>query len=141
MSSPNSLDPTKNPFADEDEDGHNCIPATSSSAGGHASSGNNERDELSALQQQHWNEQDEQLDVLSRSLNRQHEMSVQMNEELDLHHELLEEFDGDVERTGLHLGGASRKLDTLRRSVKDHGSVWALGGLIVLLIVLIAMFK
>lgn len=113
MSSPTSLDPTKNPFAD-DEDAVDAptvpvAPHTSSSA------------DLAGLQQEQWDAQDGHLDLLSASLNRQHEMSLQMNQELDLHHELLQEFDGDVERTGLHLGGASSQLDKLRRSMKDHG--------------------
>ncbi len=78
---------------------------------------------LPGVQQQHWQDQDHHLDALSSSLNRQHEMSLQMNEELDLHQELLEEYDNDVNRTGLRIGGATSQMDRLRNSLKDHGEL------------------
>lgn len=44
-----------------------------------------------------------------------------MNEELELQGELLEDLDGDVERTGLRLGRASGQLQRVSRKVQDHG--------------------
>lgn len=116
MASSAPLDPTKNPFADDDTEEAPTISITQGQ-GQHNSTGA----ELTGLEQEQWQAQDGHLDLLSASLNRQHEMSLQMNEELDLHSELLQEFDGDVETTGLHVGRASGQLDKLRRSVKDHG--------------------
>ncbi|SJX62037.1 uncharacterized protein SRS1_10671 [Sporisorium reilianum f. sp. reilianum] len=139
MSNLGPLAPDHNPFADDQDE----ADALSSSPKHAQSSGNTgiTDTELPTLQQQHWDDQDQHLDALSASLQRQHEMSLQMNEELDLHQELLEEFDGDADRTGLRLGGTANQLDRLRNSIKDHGMVWILGALIVTLILLIAFFK
>ncbi|CDS00872.1 uncharacterized protein SPSC_03197 [Sporisorium scitamineum] len=144
MSNLGPLAPDHNPFADDQEEA-DAHPSSSIAPEARSpqsrSNGAASDSELPALQQQHWDEQDQHLDALSASLNRQHEMSLQMNEELDLHQELLEEFDGDVDRTGLILGGAANQLDLLRNSIEDHGMVWILGALIVTLILLIAFFK
>ncbi|CAO1629606.1 unnamed protein product [Parajaminaea phylloscopi] len=86
-------------------------------------------------------QQDSQLDTLSLSIGRQRDLSLRMNEELELQSELLDGLDDDVERTGLRLGRASGQLDRVRRKVKDHGSLCALFGLIVLLVTLIILFK
>lgn len=174
MSNLGPLAPDNNPFADDqDETDTHTTPrasnGTTNRAKGTIVEDATARD-LAGLQQQHWDDQDQHLDALSASLNRQHEMSLQMNEELDLHQELLEEFDGDTNRTGLRLGGASNQMDRLRNSLKDHGesptsatlefsgkhhadneslaffqmyegTMWILGALIIALILLIAFFK
>lgn len=124
MSSLGPLALDHNPFADDqDEADAQMNPAVTPDAkpSQSTSKGVLPDTELPALHQQHWDDQDQHLDTLSASLQRQHEMSLQMNEELDLHQELLEEFDGDVDRTGLRLGGAANQLDRLRSSIKDHG--------------------
>lgn len=117
LPSPESLDPARNPFADDED----TVDAPTTLSKGQEAYNPSSAPDLQGLQQEQWDAQDGHLDLLSASLNRQHEMSLQMDQELDLHHELLQEFDGDVERTGLHLGGASGQLDKLRRSMKDHG--------------------
>lgn len=114
MSSPSSVDPTKNPFADDDD----IVDAPTKGANPHTLA---DADSTLEQQQRQWDVQDSHLDTLSASLNRQHEMSLQMDQELDLHHDLLREFDRDVDRTGLHLGGAASRLNQLRSSIKDHG--------------------
>ncbi|SNX82914.1 uncharacterized protein MEPE_01620 [Melanopsichium pennsylvanicum] len=145
MSSLGPLAPNHNPFADDNDEENPTKPA--SSLGGEADQlktfhdAGTSNNDLAGLQQQYWNNQDQHLDTLSASLNRQHELSLQLNEELDLHHELLEEFDRDADGTGLRLGGASSQLDRLRNSLKDHGMIYVLGALIILLIILIARFK
>ncbi|SPO23462.1 uncharacterized protein UTRI_02141 [Ustilago trichophora] len=145
MSSLGPLAPDHNPFADDHDevDAHQSASSSSNRDDDTTKPPNGDATnaELAGLQQQHWNDQDLHLDALSASLSRQHEMSLQMNEELDLHHELLEEFDRDADGTGLRLGGAANQLDRLRNSLKDHGSAWILGALIVTLILLIAFFK
>lgn len=133
MSSPSPLPLDHNPFADDHDgadtshDGTGASLPHDTSQTGRGADGALTDSELAGLQQQHWNDQDQHLDALTLSLNRQHEMSLQMNEELDLHQELLEEFDGDVDRTGLRLGGAANQLDRLRSSIKDHGESLFLG--------------
>lgn len=83
-----------------------------------------ERDEAAELARElAWREQDQHLDQLSLSISRQHQLSITMNEELELQTGLLQELDGDVESTGLRLGGASRHMDRLRASVRDHGTL------------------
>ena len=47
-----------------------------------------------------------------------------MNDELELQSEILDDLDGDVERTGLRLGRASGQLDKVKRGLKDHGELW-----------------
>ena len=97
------------------EDCESPTTMTTSTATGSARETETEAEAISLLRQ------DEQLDTISASLARQHELSLQMNEELDLHHELLQDLDGTAERTGLRIGGASDRLETLRHSLKDHG--------------------
>ncbi|EPQ26006.1 uncharacterized protein PFL1_06460 [Pseudozyma flocculosa PF-1] len=109
-----------NPFADDDGDDHGPLYAS---------------------QQEQITRQDEHLDNLTASIARQQQLSLQMGDELDLHHDLLNEFDQDAERTGLRLGGASDRLETLRRSVKENGSTYLIFGLIIVLVLLIAVFK
>lgn len=125
MSSLGPLAPDHNPFADDQDETHTHDAATTSSGhaerSGAAALGAISNEDQAGLQQQHWDDQDQHLDALTASLNRQHEMSLQMNEELDLHQELLEEFDRDVDGTGLRLGGAANQLDRLRSSLRDHG--------------------
>lgn len=77
--------------------------------------------EIITLQQQQMVSQDNQLDALSASIGRQHHLSLQMNEELETHAELLEDFDQAVDSTTARLGRASRKLDTVTKSLKEHG--------------------
>jgi syntaxin 8 len=72
-------------------------------------------------QQQQIYSQDNQLDSLSASIGRQHHLSLQMNEELQTHADLLDEMDAAVDSTSARLGRASRKLDVVTRSLKEHG--------------------
>ncbi|GAC92648.1 hypothetical protein PHSY_000202 [Pseudozyma hubeiensis SY62] len=127
MSNLGPLASDHNPFAD-DHDGSGVDPNSDAKSRDKSrpsdfSHGLSNSDEA-GLQQHHWDQQDQHLDALTASLNRQHEMSLQMNEELDLHQELLEEFDGDANRTGLRLGGATSQMDRLRNSLKDHDPIW-----------------
>lgn len=124
MSSPGPLSLDHNPFADDHDehtDVEHPLAASSGSDGNTKHSGGVADPDLAGLEQQHWDDQDQHLDALSASLNRQHEMSLQMDQELDLHQELLEGFDGDVDRTGLRIGGAANQMDRLRSSLRDHG--------------------
>lgn len=77
--------------------------------------------ELFESQKRMFASQDNQLDTLTLSIGRQRDLSLRMNEELELQGELLEELDGDVERTGLRLGRASGQLERVRRGVSEHG--------------------
>ncbi|KAN0061198.1 hypothetical protein ACQY0O_006933 [Thecaphora frezii] len=134
---PPSFDPSlsSNPFADDE-----TIPAHPDPNPNRDSS-----DSASPLytseQTLHLQRQDTHLDHLSASIARQQQLSLQMGDELDLHHELLEDFDQQADRTGLRIGGASRRLETLRESVRDHGSIYIIVALIVVLVLLIALFK
>jgi syntaxin 8 len=67
--------------------------------------------------------QDNQLDSLSASIGRQHHLSLQMNAELETHAELLDEMDHAVESTGARLNRASRRLDRVARSLKEHSEL------------------
>lgn len=83
-------------------------------------------DQTAAVQlayMQSWNDQDNQLDYLSASIHRQHNLSVRMNEELELQTGLIGSLDADVESTGLHLGGASTRLERFRQSTREHGTL------------------
>ncbi|KAJ7220500.1 hypothetical protein GGX14DRAFT_431046 [Mycena pura] len=86
-------------------------------------------------------QQDNQLDILSRSINRQRDISLQINEELDVHTGLLEELDTDLGRTGNMLSGARRRLDRVAKGAKNNGSAVTIGALILLLLILIIVFK
>ncbi|UZJ54099.1 hypothetical protein CBS101457_003419 [Exobasidium rhododendri] len=97
--------------------------------------------EIIQSQHQQMYSQDDQLDNLSASIGRQHHLSLQMNEELQTHAELLDEMDLAVDSTGARLGRASRRLDTVAKSLKEHGSTWTIFLLIVVLVMLIAIFK
>lgn len=44
-----------------------------------------------------------------------------MNEELETHAELLDEMDTAVDSTAARLGRASRRLDKVAKSLKEHG--------------------
>jgi syntaxin 8 len=72
-------------------------------------------------QQQEMATQDNHLDALSASIGRQHHLSLQMSEELETHAELLEEMDTAVDSTTARLGRASRRLDKVSKSLKEHG--------------------
>lgn len=128
MPGPDEPHPEHNPFADDEEGGLEQGSSSTKATGWQSADSKdgdeaNGHDDLAGLQQKQWNHQDHHLDALSASLHRQHELSLQMNEELDLHRELLEEFDSDVDRTGLRLGGATNQLDRLRSSIKDHSKL------------------
>lgn len=86
-------------------------------------------------------EQDQRLDQLSHSVNRQHHLSVQINDELDVHHGLLQELDTGIDRTGARLGSARRRLDNVARGIKENSSVFMIGLLIFVLLVLIIVLK
>ncbi|KAF6752831.1 soluble N-ethylmaleimide-sensitive factor attachment protein receptor [Ephemerocybe angulata] len=86
-------------------------------------------------------EQDQRLDELSHSINRQHHISVQIGDELEVHEGLLEELDGGVDRTSGRLGSAKRKLDGVAKGIKENSSVFAIGVLIFVLLVLIIVLK
>ncbi|WFD31391.1 hypothetical protein MSPP1_002426 [Malassezia sp. CBS 17886] len=85
--------------------------------------------------------QDNHLDYLGTSIGRQHQLSLQMNEELELQSGLLQDFNADADRTGLHLGGATSRLEQVRRSMRDQGSTWMIFVLIIVLVLLIVLFK
>lgn len=76
---------------------------------------------LMQSQKRLFEDQDAQLDTLSLSIGRQRDLSLRMNEELEMQTDMLEELDGDVERTGLRLGRASGQLERVRSGLKDHG--------------------
>ncbi|KAJ7740930.1 syntaxin-like protein [Mycena maculata] len=86
-------------------------------------------------------QQDSQLDLLSHSINRQRDISLQINDELDVHTGLLEELDTDFDRTDGLLSGARRRLDRVAQGAKNNGSAVTIGGLILVLLVLIIVFK
>lgn len=95
------------------------------------------------LQQQRFvmEEQDQRLDQLSNSINRQHHISLQINDEMDVHRGLLEELDEGVDRTEGRLGTARRKLDRVAKGIKENSSVFAIGVLIFVLLILIIVLK
>lgn len=80
-------------------------------------------DATAILQSQHQQmaTQDTHLDALSASIGRQHHLSLQMSEELETHAELLDEMDTAVDSTAARLGRASRRLDKVAKSLKEHG--------------------
>lgn len=82
-------------------------------------------DSAAILQSQHQEmaTQDAHLDNLSASIGRQHHLSLQMSEELVTHAELLDEMDTAVDSTAARLGRASRKLDKVTKSLKEHGEI------------------
>lgn len=86
-------------------------------------------------------EQDSRLDLLSASIARQHTLSVQMNDELEMQSGLIAGLDGDVEQTGLRLGGAGTQLERLGRRAGDHRSLLVIFALIIVLVLLIALVK
>ncbi|KAK0519807.1 hypothetical protein OC835_007409 [Tilletia horrida] len=98
-------------------------------------------EQIYAAQQQAMRDQDGQLEHLSASVGRQRELGLQMNEELELQHDLLQDLEGGVDGTELRLGRASRRLDKVRKSLKEHGSTWTILGLIVILVFLIAVLR
>ncbi|KAL9939490.1 hypothetical protein V8E36_001307 [Tilletia maclaganii] len=98
-------------------------------------------EQIYAAQQQAVRDQDGQLDQLSASLGRQRDLGLQMNEELELQHELIQDLEGGVDGTELRLGRASRRLDQVSKSLKEHGSTWTILGLIVILVFLIAVLR
>ncbi|WFD36073.1 hypothetical protein MCUN1_002944 [Malassezia cuniculi] len=93
------------------------------------------------MHQQMMDEQDSRLDMLAASISRQHMLSVQMNDELEIQSGLISGLDQDVESTGLRLGGASNQLERLRRTASEHGSLWIIFVLIIVLVLLIALVK
>ncbi|KAK0547813.1 hypothetical protein OC845_003905 [Tilletia horrida] len=98
-------------------------------------------EQIYASQQQAMRDQDGQLETLSASVGRQRELGLQMNEELELQHELIQDLEGGVDGTELRLGRASRRLDQVAKSLKEHGSTWTILGLIVILVFLIAVLR
>lgn len=105
--------------------------------------GDGEGDTGILLQQQRFimEEQDQRLDQLSHSINRQHHISLQINDELEVHEGLLEELDEGVDRTSGRLGTARRKLDRVAKGIKENSSVFAIGVLIFVLLILIIVLK
>ncbi|CAD6940027.1 unnamed protein product [Tilletia caries] len=97
--------------------------------------------QIHSQQQQAIREQDGQLDQLSASVTRQRDLGLQMNEELELHHDLLTDLETGTDGTELRLGRASRRLDQVSKSLKEHGSTWTILGLIVILVFLIAVLR
>jgi len=69
-------------------------------------------------------DQDVHLDSLSRSITRQRDLSVQINDELETHTGLLEEFDHDLDDTGIRLGRARHRLGRVANGAREH-SKWA----------------
>ncbi|KAJ7054065.1 hypothetical protein C8F01DRAFT_493292 [Mycena amicta] len=86
-------------------------------------------------------QQDSHLDLLSHSINRQRDISMQINDELDVHTGLLEELDTDLGNTENMLSGARRRLDRVAKGAKNNGSAVTIGGLILVLLILIIVFK
>lgn len=83
--------------------------------------------QLFAAQQGEIAQQDTHLDNLSASIARQRELGLRMCDELELHGELLEEMNGAVDGTANRLDRARGRLDTLERSVKQHGELTTMG--------------
>ncbi|KAJ3540799.1 hypothetical protein NMY22_g4152 [Coprinellus aureogranulatus] len=108
-----------------------------------AEDGSGEGDTGILLQQQRFimDEQDQRLDQLSHSINRQHHISLQINDELEVHQGLLEELDEGIDRTSGRLGTARRKLDRVAKGIKENSSVFAIGVLIFVLLILIIVLK
>ncbi|KAJ7100608.1 syntaxin-like protein [Mycena belliarum] len=98
-------------------------------------------EEMLQTQRQLMDQQDSHLDLLSHSINRQRDISMQINDELDVHTGLLEELDTDFNRTDTLLGGARRRLDRVAQGAKNNGSTVTIGGLILILLILIIVFK
>ncbi|KAE8259381.1 hypothetical protein A4X13_0g1051 [Tilletia indica] len=97
--------------------------------------------QIHSQQQQAIRDQDGQLDQLSASVNRQRDLGLRMNEELELQHDLLGDLEAGTDGTELRLGRASRRLDQVSKSLKEHGSTWTILGLIVILVFLIAVLR
>lgn len=112
--------------------------------------------EMLSQQQMMMDDQDERLNLLSKSIGRQNHLSVQIGSELDMHHELLEETDHAMDRTADRLNKAKRRLDKVAGGAKQYGAsgVWFHGSaltvtgstitivvLIVILLLLIIVFK
>lgn len=79
------------------------------------------RAQLFAAQQGEMAVQDGHLDLLSASIARQRELGLRMGDELELHGELLDEMNTAVDGTTNRLDRARGRLDTLERSLKQHG--------------------
>ncbi|KAF7324801.1 Homeobox domain-containing protein [Mycena kentingensis (nom. inval.)] len=98
-------------------------------------------DQMLQTQRLMMDQQDSQLDLLSRSINRQRDLSLQINDELDVHTGLLEELDTDLGHTESRLSGARRRLDRVAKGARNNGSAVTIGALILVLLVLIIVFK
>jgi hypothetical protein len=74
------------------------------------------------LHQSVMEEQDESLDRLSASIRNQRELSIQIGDELDSHVRLLDDVDELVDRHQTRLDSAKRRLNSVARTAKDHGT-------------------
>ena len=95
--------------------------------------------ELMSLQQQQMQEQDESLEVLSRSLGRQRELSIQIGDELDEQRDLLDDMDTSVTRSQDRLDRARNRLTAFSRKAKANSHLSIIIGLLVVLIILITI--
>ena len=93
--------------------------------------------ELMTMQQQQMQDQDESLEVLSRSLGRQRELSIQIGSELDEQGELLDDMDTSVTRSQDRLDRARNRLTAFSKKARANSHLSIIVGLLVLLIVLI----
>lgn len=86
-------------------------------------------------------EQDEQLDRLGDSIGRQRDLSIQIGDELDEHVQMLDEVEVHVDRHRDRLDGARKSLGQIARKANDNKQLTAIGILIVVLVLLIAILK
>lgn len=76
--------------------------------------------EMLQMQREVMDDQDVQLDRLSRSISRQRDLSLQINDELDVHTGLLEGLDHDLDRSDSRLRGARRSLERVAAGAKAN---------------------
>ncbi|TFK23997.1 hypothetical protein FA15DRAFT_669969 [Coprinopsis marcescibilis] len=86
-------------------------------------------------------DQDQRLDELSHSINRQHHISLQIGDELEVHQGLLEDLDAGIDGTAGRLGSAKKRLDRVAKGIKENSSVFMIGVLIFVLLILIIVLK
>lgn len=87
-------------------------------------------------------EQDTQLDQLGLSIGRQRELSMRIGDELDEQVAMLEDVEEGVDRHQGRLDGAKDRLGRFaRKASRVDWSWYVIGGLILILLLLIVVFK
>ncbi|BFZ58483.1 hypothetical protein PYCC9005_005546 [Savitreella phatthalungensis] len=94
---------------------------------------------LLSAQQQMMREQDDSLEVLSRSIGRQRELSIQIGDELDEQGELIDDVDGHVTRSQNRLDQARTRLTAFSRKAKANSHLSIIITLLVVLILLMTI--